>query len=42
MPTEALFQNKDADRIVRKLNQKTKKLLSGSYPEIDPTPVVDY
>ncbi|CAD8111531.1 unnamed protein product [Paramecium sonneborni] len=36
------FQNKDAARIIHKLNRKTYKLLNESYPEIDPTPIVDY
>ncbi|CAD8121767.1 unnamed protein product [Paramecium sonneborni] len=40
--SQELFENKDANRIIHKLNQKTNKLLNESYPEIDPTPIVDY
>ncbi|CAK58166.1 unnamed protein product (macronuclear) [Paramecium tetraurelia] len=40
--SQVICQNKDADRIIRKLNRKTQRLLKESYPEIDPTPIVDY
>ncbi|CAD8195866.1 unnamed protein product [Paramecium octaurelia] len=40
--SQVIYQNRDADRIIRKLNRKTQRLLKESYPEIDPTPIVDY
>ncbi|CAD8107868.1 unnamed protein product [Paramecium primaurelia] len=40
--SQMIYHNKDADRIIRKLNRKTEKLLNETYPEIDPNPIVDY